>query len=93
MSTGADWSPAHQLCAQEQTNQEKNEVNAQYSHFIYIFFSYRASVEKLHNFVEYSKAANESQLGSESWIFVVSATDPEPVFLKPEIKKFAVENK
>ncbi len=26
MSTGADWSPAHQLCAQEQTNQEKNEV-------------------------------------------------------------------
>jgi hypothetical protein len=32
MSTGADWSPAHQLRAQEQTNQEKNEVNIHYSH-------------------------------------------------------------
>ncbi len=32
MSTGADWSPAHQLCAQEQTNQEKNEVKIHYLH-------------------------------------------------------------
>jgi hypothetical protein len=31
MSTGTDWSPAHQLCAQEQTNQEKNEVKIHYS--------------------------------------------------------------
>jgi hypothetical protein len=33
LSTGADWSPAHQLCAQEQTNQEKNEVKKLKIHY------------------------------------------------------------